>query len=302
MNKKVLFAVNLLAVLVLSLAGGTRILAQDGTGPGQAQNENLKSGQIGAPVTADAKAQALRKYLEAQKLEQSGNSPAAIEDYKAAIALDPTAADLRIALGSLYLKNSNLIDAEAQARAALKISPEGIEGRKLLASVYANQTFVGAKFNKDKAKDAITELEGVAKSTPEAKVVWGGQDVPVLLVVGSLYESLDDNDKALAAFKRMTSADASSDVAYYAVARIYFDKNKFREAAEAAKKAYDISPKPGYADLLARSYLRTERTQEALDLYKKTLGLDEKDKDDTKAGLRHTAMIFDYAEALVNAG
>ena len=257
-----------------------------------------------AAAQADKSAEALKKYLEAQKLEKAGNFPAAAEAYKAAIALDPSAVDLKVALGALYLKNSNYIDAEAQAREALKLSPDSVEGRKLLASVYVNQTFVGASFNKQKASDAIHELEQVAKATPSAKIIMGGQEVPALAVVGTLYQNLNDNDKAVDAFKRLTSADSSSDVAYFALASLYYDKNKYREAADSAKKAYDISPKPAYADLLARSYLRTARTQEALDLYKKTLGLDEKEQkpDENKEMLMHSAMIFDYAEALVNAG
>jgi tetratricopeptide (TPR) repeat protein len=262
-----------------------------------------ESGQAAA-TQSEKSAQALKKYLEAQKLEHDGSFQAAAEAYKAAIELDPSAVDLKVALGSLYLKNSNYIEAEAQARQALKVSPNSVDAQKLLASVYVNQTFVGASFNKQKASDAIQELEQVAKATPDAKIIMGDQEVPALAVVGSLYEKLDQNDKAVDAFKRLTSADTSSDVAYFALASLYYDKTKFREAAEAAKKAYDISQKPQYAALLARSLLRTARTQEALDLYKKTLGLDEKEAkpDESREMLMHSTMVLDYAEALVNAG
>ena len=307
MNRRILLAVTLLIVLpAMSIARtGLPAAADKVAGAIQPMAHSAQDGatQDSAPKQPDKKAQAIKKYLEAQKLEQSGNFPAAAENYKAAIELDPTAAELRVALGTLYLKNSNLIDAEAQAREALKIDSNSQEAKKLLASVFAGQSFVGSSFNKKKAAEAIEQLEAIAKTEPDAKVVVSGQDIPALAVVGTLYESLNDNEKALDAFKRLTSADGTSDAGYFALANLYYEKTRYREASEAAKKAYDISQKPQYADLLARCFLRTARTQEALDLYKKTLGLDDKEKpDETKGMLMRSTMVFDYADALVNAG
>jgi len=67
--------------------------------------------------------------------------------------------------------------------------------------------------------------------------------------------------------------DAKLDPARSKLAQLYAQKNKFREAAAAARKAYDMDPKPQYAGLLARSLLRIGRTQEALDIYKKAIGI-----------------------------
>jgi tetratricopeptide (TPR) repeat protein len=253
---------------------------------------------------SDDKSKALKKYLEGQKLEEQNSFPAAAEAYKTAIGLDPSSIELKVALGTLYLKMHNYIDAEAQAREALKLEQGSVDARKLLASVLVNQTIVGASFNKEKATAAITELEAVAKSRPDVKIETGNQQVPALAIVGELYKGLNQNDKALDAFKRLTAADSNSDAALGALAELYYDKAQYRDAVEAARKAYTVAPKPEYADLLAQALLRTERTQEALDLYKKTLGLNDKDQkpDEVKEMLLNSRMLFHYAEALVDAG
>src|ERR1044072_1947208 len=76
----------------------------------------LQTTQEAKPEKQVDRAAAMKKYLEAQSYEQANNVPKAIASYKEAIALDPASAELRVALGSLYLKERNVIDAEAQAR------------------------------------------------------------------------------------------------------------------------------------------------------------------------------------------
>jgi tetratricopeptide (TPR) repeat protein len=260
----------------------------------------------------DNRAQALKKFLEAQSLEKSGNYPAAVTAYKEAVTLDPGSAELRIAFGSLYLKGRNVIDAAAQAKEALNLDPDNLDVRKLLAKVYLAETYVGSSFDKDKARAAIKELELVAGKEPAAKIDVGSQEMPALAIVGSLYLSLDEDDKALDALKRVSESESGSDRAHYMLAQLYYQKGKSREAVDAARRAYDINQKqpaeqqaPQYANLLAKSLLRIGRTQEALDLYKKTLGLKEptiKDEEIWKTVLANPETLFDYADALVAAG
>jgi tetratricopeptide (TPR) repeat protein len=257
----------------------------------------------------DKRAQALKKYLEAQNLERSGNFPGAVAAYKEAVTLDPESAELRVAFGSLYLRSRNVIEAESQAREAMKLAPNDVAVRKLLAQVFLAQTFVGGTVDKDKARATIKELEEVARISPAAKVEIGNQEVPALTLVGQLYLTLEEEDKALEALKRVSEGDTTSDVAHFQLAQLYYQKGKYREASLSARKAYDIDQKsPQYAGLLAKSLLRIGRTQEALNIYKKAMGLkpdgkDGKDDDDDQMpGFTHSPLLFDYAEALVFAG
>ncbi len=267
--------------------------------------------------SGDKRAEALKKYLEAQRMDQAGNYPGAVAAYKEALALDPQSVELRTALGSLYLKNRNVIDAEVQAQEAVKLAPDNVDVRKLLARIYLAQTFVGTNIVKEKARAALKQLEEIARIDKNAKIEIGDGEQPVLAVVGSLYWTLDEQDKALEALKSVSEGNATADHAHFQLASLYYQKNKFREAATAARKAYDIDPKSAqYAGLLAKSLLRVGRTQEALDIYKKAIGVkdtpgketktrpaeDTGDKDDESGTWVTSPLLFDYAEALVYAG
>jgi tetratricopeptide (TPR) repeat protein len=275
---------------------------------------------------ADKRAQAAKKYLEAKRLEDANNIPAAVAAYKEAVALDPASVDLRVTLGSLYLKNRNTIDAEAQAREALKIAADNVQVHKLLARVYLAQTFVGTNTVKEKAREAIAEIERVVKLDPAAKIEVGDKEMPAMTIVGELYWTIDEQDKALEAFKKVSEGNATSDEAHFQLASLYFQKRKYRDAAVIARKAYDINPKsPQYAGLLAKSLLYMGRTQEALDIYKKAVGVkdtptksgkdakdakadkdkDQDDDDDTNVlhgSIPLSPLTFDYIEALIYAG
>jgi tetratricopeptide (TPR) repeat protein len=282
--------------------------------------EAAAGARLGAQaIQSDKRAEALKKYLEAKRLDQAGNYAGAVAAYKEGLALDPQSAELRVALGSLHLKNGNIIDAEAQAKDAIKLAPDNADVHKLLARVYLAQTQVGSSLNKDKVRGAIKELEETVRLSPNAKIEIGEQEVPAYAVIGELYLMLEDQDKALEALKQVSEGDSTADRAHYRLAQLYFDKRKMREAAAAARKAYEIDPKsPAYAGLLAKALLRMGRTQEALDIYRKTIGIketaakdpkakpdDKTDKDvkDDEAGtLINSPLLLDYAEALIFAG
>jgi len=301
--------VSAILVLMMTLAGS----ANAKPAPGAAFRAQDKQTQ-----STDKRAEALKKYLAAQRLEQAGNYSGAVSAYKEALALDPQSVELRIALGSLYLKNRNVIDAEAQAQEAMKLAADNVDARKLLARIYLAQTFVGTTTVKEKARAALKELEEVARLNPSAKIEVGDQEQPVLAVIGELYYTLEEPDKALEALKRVSEGNSTADRAHFQLAMLYFQKNKFREAAAVARKAYDIDSKSTqYAGLLAKSLLRIGRSQEALDIYKKAIGIkdaagkenktkskpDEKeDKDEEGATLINSPLFFDYTEALVYAG
>ena len=272
--------------------------------------------QTNKPEIKQDRPAAMKKYLEAQDYERAGNFSKAVATYKEAITLDPSSAELRVSLGALYLKNRDELAAEEQAREAIKIAPENLDARKLVAKIYLSQSFVGNAFQKEKAQSAIKELETIADKDQAAKIDVGDKQIPVLAVVGELYSMMDERDKAIAALKKLAETDATSDAANIQLAQMYFNKNKFREAEAAARKAYNINPKsPQYAGLLAKSLLRLGRTQDALDVYKKALNKkevkdtkpakpDDSDDDeiDAATAIGLLQLRFDYTEALVFAG
>src|SRR5829696_7602022 len=114
-------AVGLILLIALVAGATAQGDAKSASGAGSAAtvggaDQDNKSGQ-----GADKRAEAAKKYLEGRRLEETGDFSRAVAAYKEAIALDPQSVDLRVTLGSLYLKNRNVIDAEAQAREAIKL-------------------------------------------------------------------------------------------------------------------------------------------------------------------------------------
>jgi tetratricopeptide (TPR) repeat protein len=253
----------------------------------------------------DKRSQALKKYLEAKRREEAEDYTGAVASYKEAIELDPTSAELRIALGWLYIKNRNIIEAEAQAQEAMRLDPQNIEAHKLMARVLLDQVYVGTSVNKEKALAAIKELETVLKSDQDAKLEVGAEQVPALYIISQLYLSLEDTDKATEALRRLSDSGVQLPAVHYQLARLYFSKNRYREAAAAARRAYELEPKQTeYAKLLAMSLQRIGRAQEALNIYRRALGISD-EKGDIKAGkelLIGSPLVLDYAEALVFAG
>ncbi|HEU4387543.1 MAG TPA: tetratricopeptide repeat protein, partial [Blastocatellia bacterium] len=176
--------------------------------------------------------------------------------------------------------------------------------KKLQARIYVNQAYVGVNLDKEKAAAAIQELQDLVKTSPSTEIEVGDESVPALQVIGVLYMALDDTDKALEAFKRLSEGSSSTGAAYFRLAQLYYQKNKFRDAATAARKAYDLQPnQPQFASLLAKALQRTGRAQEALEVFQKVFGRDkDKPGELPKEALIASPLLFDYAEALVFAG
>ena len=68
------------------------------------------------------------------------------------------------------MKNRNVIDAEAQAQEAVKLAPDNVDVRKLLARIYLAQTFVGTNTVKEKARAALKQLEESVRIDSNAKI------------------------------------------------------------------------------------------------------------------------------------
>ncbi|HKG20729.1 MAG TPA: tetratricopeptide repeat protein, partial [Blastocatellia bacterium] len=202
MRKEILLTGAAVLALLFASSGASALQtpAQQKPAPAVQDEKNKPASEKQA---SSKSSEALKKYLEGQRLEQTGNYSGAVAAFKEAIALDPSSADLRTALGSLYLKNRNIIDAESQAREAMKLAPESLDVRKLITRIYLAQVFTGTTLDKEKARAAIKELEEIVRLDQGAKLDVNGQEQPALTLIGSLYLTLEEEDKAIEALKRV---------------------------------------------------------------------------------------------------
>jgi tetratricopeptide (TPR) repeat protein len=166
----------------------------------------------------------------------------------------------------------------------------------------------------EKAKRAVAELEEVVRLDEDADVGTGTQSMKALHLLGIFYKAVDQDEKALAAFERLSRVDANSPQPFLSLARLYFEDRKYREAVRAAEQARKLDPNDiQAARLLAQSYLRTGRTVDALGVFKSMLETIEtqvaaaKDRPvPATARLQIQGMVddlrLDYADALMRAG
>jgi tetratricopeptide (TPR) repeat protein len=252
--------------------------------PIKSVSEQEKPSDPQIKIDPSQKTAAYLEFLQAQQSEAENNFVKAVEQYKKVIQLDPSQPEPHVALGNLYLQNRNLRDAENSARQALKISKDSIGGHRLLGRILANEGLSGAG-NKEKLQEAVIEFLEVVRLDKNDAEGWK--------FLSALYSSLNDNDSALKAYQNLISTGLATFADYFEMARIHYSKNQYREAAQAARQAFeqsDNSPQAGF--LLADSLLRSGQTSEAIEIYQTAL----------KETPNSVGLTFGLCEALVRAG
>src|SRR5208282_2061320 len=107
-------------------------------------------------------AQSRPRFLLGQALARSGEIPAAVDSYEAALRLDPRDVEVVIHLGSLYVGLKRYSDAETKFRAALELEPKSPQALLGLA-----QTLDAQK--KPEAAAAYRDYLAVQPNTPGAE-------------------------------------------------------------------------------------------------------------------------------------
>jgi tetratricopeptide (TPR) repeat protein len=102
--------------------------------------------------------------LRAEMLRQQGNAPAAISEYKKAIAQKPDATGLHYALGILYREGERLDDALTEFNEELKLSPNDAMTDFLIGDVYLHQNRL------DDATHYLSQALALQPGIPEAQL------------------------------------------------------------------------------------------------------------------------------------
>lgn len=275
----------LMSALVLS-AGAASASQQAKPTPAQAKPAAEKTQQQTAPEKEEEarkrRAEALLKFADVQRLIDA-NDPKAADVLKEVIALDPAAAQPRIALGNLYFDGRNYVEAQKEALLSVKLEPDNADGHLLLGKLY----YVDASatgLDKDKARQAIAEFEIVTQKDPSNIEAWGQ--------MGELLAELDEKDKAIAAFRKVILLRPNFVPALESLASLLYDQNKYAEAADYARKLYELQPSARNAAMLADTLRRSGRTADAAQILSEQV---DKNKGNVELQIR-------YAEALLSAG
>jgi len=231
----------------------------------------------------------------------------AIEYYRQAMKLDPSATFLSEELTDLYIQAGRIRDAVSEAEDLLKQDPDNLDAHRMLGRMYAR--LIGDadqhKVNEEMVQRAIEQFRKVTEKDPSDLDSW--------LMLGRLHSVARNSVDAEKAFKKVLDQDANNEEALTGLAAVYSNIGDTKNAIEMMRMATSKHPNPrtlaelasfydkakdyaGASEIwrqalqmdpdnarikqaLARDLLAADRTTEALKLYQELVAADAKDTD-----------------------
>ena len=151
--------------------------------------------------------------LRGEMLRQQGQNPAAMNEYKKAIAEKPDAAGLHYALGTLYREAGRLDEALAEFNEELKISPNDAMTEFFLGDIYLQQ---------DKVEQAQQYLE-------RALALQTGL-VDAQVDMAKTYHRQNKVAEAMQLLKKVIASDPEQQDAHYLLFSLYKEQGNTEQA------------------------------------------------------------------------
>src|SRR5712692_2289401 len=131
----------------------------------------------------------------------------AIDHYRQAMKLDPTAAFLSEELTDLYIQAGRIKDAVNEAEDLLKQNPDNLDARRLLGRIYAR--LIGDpqqnKINEDMVRRAIEQYQNITEKDPKDLESW--------LMLGRLERVTRNSVESEKAYKKALDIEPSNEEA-----------------------------------------------------------------------------------------
>lgn len=151
--------------------------------------------------------------LRAEMLRQQNLTPAAITEYKKAIAEKPDAAGLHYALGTLYREGGRLDEALAEFQEELKISPNDAMTNYLIGDIHLQRNEL------DDAERYLAQALSAQPGLVEAK-----------LDLAKTYHAQGKPDEAVKTLQAVVAADPDDPDAHYLLFGLYKGRGQTAEA------------------------------------------------------------------------
>jgi tetratricopeptide (TPR) repeat protein len=257
---------------------------------------NLPAGYCQAPASAQASDKAgayfnfSMGHLYAELAAAYGNRgdyyTKAIEFYKQAVKLDPSAPFLLEELTDLYVQGNQLRSAVAEAEELLKQNPDNLQARRMLGRIYTRS--IGdaqqGKVNEEMVKKAIEQYRILTQKDPA--------DIESWLTLGRLERVAQNSVEAEKAFKKALERDASNEDALTGLAMVYSDVGDTKNMIEMLRQATDKAPNERSLATLGAAYEQMRDHASAAEVFKRALAL----KPDSIAIKRALAQNLLYSE------
>lgn len=218
----------------------------------------------------------------------------AIEEYRLAIAADPSSEYLNSALAELYARTGRIRDAVLEAQELIQRDPDNVEGHKLLGRIYLRSlgdTQSGAQ-SRELLKLAIEQYEALVRIQPK--------DIDNHLVLGSLYGLDKEGAKAEAELKAAREIDPTSEEAVTQLARLYAEEGNAQRAIETLNSIPESARTGKIYASLGAAFEQQRDYKQAVAAYQRAVTLD-KDNLDALRGLALNLANDNQMEAALNA-
>lgn len=216
----------------------------------------------------------------------------AIEYYRQAMKLDPSASFLSQELTDLYIQAGRIKEAVSEAEDLLKQDPDNLDARRLLGQIYAR--LIGDpdqhKVNDEMVQRAIEQFQKVTQKDPT--------DVDSWLMLGRLERVSRNSIEAEKAFKKVLDQDASNEEALTGLAMVYSELGDTKNAIAMLRLVTSKHPSPRTLAELASFYHNAHDYASASDVWRQALQMDP-DNPRIKRALADDLLSADHtAEAL----
>jgi tetratricopeptide (TPR) repeat protein len=197
----------------------------------------------------------------------------AIEEYRLAIAADPSSEYLNTALAELYHRTGRIRDAVLEAQEIIRRDPDNIEAHKLLGRIYLRSLgdMQSGTQSQEVLKLAIEQYEATVRIEPN--------NADNYLLLGRLYILNKDLLKAESQFKQAIKLDPGSEEAVTNLAYLYNDEGDTKRALETLKALPESGRSSKIYAALGATYEKQKDYKSAVAAYEQALKLDKENLD-----------------------
>jgi tetratricopeptide (TPR) repeat protein len=197
----------------------------------------------------------------------------AISEYKKALDLDPKNSTIYSQMAQSYLRNSKPEEAIAAANKAVEIDRDNIDAHMLLSQIYWQRLVrPGGRPSDAQINAAIHEYEEIIRIDPA--------EPQAFLLLGQLYQLINQPEKAEAIYKKHLNVDPGSEEGVLALADLHVKADDFKGAVSILEDYLKTRPDSDRAAKeLGDAYFSMQQYGKAADNYRKALALGSDDPD-----------------------
>src|SRR5579859_5429197 len=216
----------------------------------------------------------------------------AIEYYRQAMKLDPSASFLAEELTDLYIQAGRIKDAVTEAEELLKQNPENLEARRLLGRIYAR--LIGDpqqnRINEEMLKRAIEQYQKITAADDKDQESW--------LMLGRLDRLAHNSIEAEKAYKQVLTQDSGNEEALLGLAMVYSDVGDTKNAIDMLRQVTVRNPNARTLATLASFYEQSRDYDNAADVWGKALAMEPDNARIKRALAQNLLFIKRYDDAL----